>query len=401
MSLYQHQIDLIQKAPSKHLLAWACGTGKTAASIQLAHNNGSTILVVCPKSVVENWWREIDKWSNRLTKQWFVMSKENFKKYCKDELFIPDVIIFDEAHFAANYKSQIHKALYGYIQKYNIKCVYLLTATPYLSNVWSIYSLARLLGVYWNWLKFKKFFFNEVKMGIRTILVQKKGIEADVAKLVNQLGSTIKLDDCIDVPEQIFENEYFILNKAQLESFSRITDLQPIVRWTKIHQIENGTLKNDGYNQDEIFDCDKTDRVIELCKEHKKIAIVACYNLQIKHYYSLVKGKEKFIINGETKDKQAIVDKVNELDDCVVFINASCAEGFNLWSVPIMVFASYDFSLVKYIQMKGRILRVDYPKKNVYISLITSKGVDEDVYNCVVIKKMDFHDRIFDNTKSI
>jgi superfamily II DNA or RNA helicase len=378
-------------------MAWGTGSGKTRTAIELAKINSKLALVVCPKSMVETWSKEIKTWDG---KNIGVISKENFKKL-HNKLPKVDCLIIDEAHYFSNYKSQLTKSLYEYLKKYNPPYVYLLTATPYLSTPFNIYSLAKILGHHWNWYDFKTHFFYDVKMGRRLIPVIRKNIESDISKLVNKLGSTVKLEDCFDVPEQIFQQEYFELTAEQRQAIDMLDEVVPIVRWTKIHQILGGTMKGDQFSSAREYDCEKMKRLIELVGEHKYLAVICRYNAEINYLYEKIKEqyKEKpiFKITGDTSGtRQKIVEEINRLDDAVVLINAACSEGYGLPNIPLMVFYSYDFSLKNYIQIIGRIQRANNIKKNVYLSLIVKDSIDEDIYKKVVIEKQDFQIAIYE-----
>ena len=397
MKLYKHQQELLKINPKKCGIFFDTGTGKTLTAIKLSERNSLSSLVICPKSLKEQWENEIEKFKE-CDLEWCVMTKETFKRDW-DKIKRYQTIIIDEAHLAfANFKSQTYKAMASYLSKYKIDNIYLLTATPYTSNCWSIYSLARLLGHSWNWYQWKKRYFYDVNMGGRMIPVQRNNIEPEMAQMANKIGYVKRMEELFDVPEQIFMTETFDLNKKQNEMIDAINDVLPIVRWTKVHQIEQGCLKGDGYIPNQVLDCEKTKRIIELIKTTPKIAIIARYNVQIEHYVSEITKayptRKISVIRGETNNKAEIVDKINESTDNIVIINAACNTGFNLWSIPIMVFASTDFSFVNYKQMIGRILRANHLKKNIYINLITSgNSVDRAVMKCMDAKK-DFHEEI-------
>lgn len=398
MELYAHQKELLELNPAKCGIFFGMGAGKTAVAIKLADKNAFRAVVVVPKSLKEQWRGEIAMWRSKC--EFIVYTKEEFKKKI-DKIPQTNCLICDEVHIAgANWKSQLHGAIAYYLKKNNVQFVYLLTGTPYTSTCWSIYSIGKLLGRDWKWYDWKKRFFYDVKMGGRYIPVQRKGIEEEIAEITNKIGFTKRLDELIDVPEQTFLTEYFDLNKEQKKMINSLTDVLPIVRFTKIHQIEQGCLKSDGYSDDWVTDCEKTNRIIELCEYNPKIAIAARYNLQLEHYKNVLSKKfpERtiYIINGETENKSEIVDKINDSNDAILLINAMCSVGFNLYSVPLLVFASLDFSYTNFVQLAGRLLRINHPKKNVYITLITNgKSIDKEVARCVEDKK-DFNIAIYD-----
>lgn len=383
---YKHQKEFIEAKHKKHLLAWGTGVGKTYAAIQGVKMLGySESLIICPKLLTENWKREIARFGGGEI-DWRIVSKEQFKKTYQTLPPYRSVII-DEAHTVAGIKSKLSKTVLAYIKKYNPENIYLLTATPYLSTPWNIYVLAKILGYNWNYRKFEDYFFYRVKMGARTVPVKRKNMEAEISGLVSRIGSTVKLNDCADVPADVFKIEYFTLTSQQEEAIASLEDILPIVRWTKIHQICGGSLKGDEYTPTQTFNSNKFDRCLEIASQEPKIAIVCRYNAELEYISSKLNKRKTIIINGATKNKQEQIDKVNNADNCVVLINSACSCGYNMWGIPVMVFYSYDFSLVNFLQMKGRIQRIDKLQKCVYISLLVKDTIDEDVYRNIMAKK--------------
>lgn len=387
--LYKHQKDIIEKNPPKHLLAWGCGTGKTRTAVELAYKNCSSFLIICPKALKENWRREIEKWNKGLVTPWLVMSKEEFRRDW-DILDNFSGVIVDEAHFFSGVKSKMSKSLLSYTKKHGTKYLWMGTATPYLSSAWNIYMLAQQLGINWNYWQFKNQFFYDVAMGHRVIPMQRDGIEEELRGLVNLMGSTVRLEDCLDVPDQVFETEYFKLSKEQKDAIEGIEETNHIVRWTRIHQVTGGTLKGDGYTQDKRIPCDKLERLKEIVDANPQSVVVCRYIEEIKMLKDEIKEKEVFVIRGETKDKQAVLDGLKGKKEYVLLISAGCSEGWELPECGLMIFYSYDFSLKNYIQILGRVQRINNVKRNVYVSLVTEGQIDEDVYKSMM-NKSDFH----------
>lgn len=63
MTFYKHQQDLIDMDPVKRLVAFGCGAGKTRAVGELCRRDGGSVLVVAPKTQVQDrtWEREAEK----------------------------------------------------------------------------------------------------------------------------------------------------------------------------------------------------------------------------------------------------------------------------------------------------------------------------------------------------
>lgn len=403
VNLYKHQREFLSNAPRRHLLCWDCGAGKTLASILWAELMGQNALFVVPKSVKEKWEKEVKEYAetDSFKRNAHVVTKEEFRKLW-DDLMPYDSIVVDEAHYFSGMRnakniSAMAKSLFYFVRKHPNVNILLATATPYLSTPWNIYMLARILGHDWNYQRFKGEFFEEQYFGPRPVFKPRSGIEEEIADKVREIGSIIHINECADIPEQVFETEEFTINHKQKKAILDLDEMAPIVRFTKMHQIENGVLLGDGYTDDLVIPCAKTDRVLELCESNRKIAIVCRYNQQIEVYKGLITKKLKkkvYVINGKTKDKYGVSQDVERESDCVVLINAMASEAYELPSVPVCVFASLSYSYKDFRQMKGRFLRLNKLKKNVYINLITKDGVDEAVNNAIN-KKEDFSIAIY------
>lgn len=405
ITLFEHQQRLVDKNPDKCLICHETGTGKTITTIALSNRKGKRALFITKKDLVENWQRNLAQFCDV---EYKVVSKEVFKRDYK-LLSGFDTVVFDECHYVAGMKSALSKTFNKYLRANNVQNIYLASATPYLSTPWNIYTLASHLGYKWSYIAYREKFFVDQYRGRNVFKIPAPNIENDMAKLVSKIGDIVKMEDCIDVPEQTFETEFFALSESQKKAISNINSagpveigapassvVSPIVRFTKIHQVENGSLKGDDYTDSQLFDSYKTDRILDLCRDNKKLIIVCRYNLHIESLKVEIEktGKQVIVINGATKNKDERVLLAESLEDAAVLVNAACSEGYQLPSFPLMVFASLDFSYKNYKQLLGRILRIDKPKKNFYLHLVVSGGVDESVYNAM-LKKKDFDTAIY------
>jgi superfamily II DNA or RNA helicase len=395
-TLYNHQKSLLYLNPPRYGLFWETGTGKSRTMVELAKNNVKSLRVICPKALKENWRREIEKWDGGKVFSWEVVSKEEFRRDW-NKLAPTEGLIVDEVHLGfGNHKSQMSKALAGYHKKHETMYIWIATATPIMATVWSVFSLAIHLGYKMDWYKFKNRFFYDIRMGARVVPVQRDDIEEDITRLLQQIGGLVRLEECADIPEQTFETEYFKMTRQQQQAWERVDDATFISKWTKRHCIENGMLKGDGYTEDQTFPSDKTDRVIDLSGTNKKLAVICRYNIQIDVLRKALEEEKKkvFVIRGDVKDRDAVVQEANACDDCVILIQADCSAGYELPTFHTIVFASLSFSYVNYKQMIGRFLRINKLSKNHYLHLVVEGGVDEGVYKAIMDKK-DFYISVF------
>jgi len=388
MNLYKHQQEFLKLNPDKSALVWSCGTGKTRTAIEWAKTTQNrNTLIICPKALKANWQREILKYGF-VEHGYYVKTKEEFRRDWDILDFCHNVIV-DEVHngfLTPHFKSQMSKALRNYIKKHKVPRVLLLSATVYTSSPWNIYNLALLLGYKWDWNKFNYTFFDQIRMGQRVVPVPKKNITKNLAELTKKIASVVSLEECIDVPQQTFENEYFDLNKEQIKAIEENYDPLPIVRFTAHHQISNGVLKGNEFSGSKIYESDKNKRIKELALENKKIIFVCRYNEQIDVISEILKEYNPLIIRGNVKDRDSVVQEANNRDEAVVIIQSSCSMGYELQTFRIMVFVSMDFSFSHYKQMIGRTLRINNPQKNLYLHLLCG-DMDQAIMDAISNKK--------------
>lgn len=394
MPLFAHQKEFLAQKLDKSALVWSCGTGKTLTAIEWSKQRFIFTLVICPKSLRTNWENESRKYNVNMMK---IMTKEEFRRDWK-KIGRFDQVIVDEVHLGfltPLWKSQMSKALKKYLEVWKIPRVLLLSATPYTSSPWNVYNLAYLLGYKWNWMQFRLKFFIDVRMGPRIVPMAKKGCEKELAKLVKSVTDVVDIANVMDVPLQYHcEPEVFALTPKQTTAIRDAYDPLPIVRYTKQHEIEQGFVmihwKEDTLPTIVEYPSDKLERIKALVEENPKIAIVCRYNAQIEILADALKEYRPEIIQGATKDRHAVCERADKAEKSIVLIQADCAEGYQLPSFPVVVFASQSYSYVKWEQMCGRFLRMDKPSRTTFVYLLADgKSIDRAVYDAVK-RKGDF-----------
>jgi SNF2 family DNA or RNA helicase len=402
MQLYKHQERVLELNPEKYLLAHGMGSGKTITALALAKKNNVVALVVCPKPVRKKW----NKAMVDMGVDGEVITREQFRKLApKLHGSKFQALIIDEAHYGfSNQKSQLAKKTMWFIKEWDIKYIWLLTGTPYTSSPFSVYGLALLLGHKWNYFDFRGRFFREQWFGSRSVWVPRtdEGAREELARCVRLIGSVVRLDECVDVPDQIVEVETFEKNKEQEQAESHIQadESNPLVRTTKYHQIASGVQIGTEFTGDLYYECEKNDRIMEYAEETPKLIVFSRYNIHLNLLKKMLDEKKIpcAIVNGKTDDKEAIFDEAEKSERFVLLINASCSVGYELPTFDTVVFASLSYSFVDYTQAMGRVLRINALKKNLYIVMVTEGSVDEAVWLSIQNKR-DFNDTIFSSTE--
>lgn len=411
MNLFAHQKAFLERGLNKDLLCHGTGTGKTLTAIEWARGREGGGLFICPKTIKGKWIKNLEEHGLQGT----VMTKEEFRaattaKQDKKIVFRTDpgalrkygFVVVDEAHHFSGEKSMLMKGLKMYVKYHGIEHILLATATPYRSTPWNVYVLASMLGYHMNYIEFRHKFFYARRVSsksFREVFVPRKDIEVDIAKIVHRIGHVVALSECADIPEQTSETEYFDILPVQKKAQSEIQEFNPGVRYGKFHQIECGTLKGDEYTPHKSFESSVNERAVELALGNKKTIIVCRYSLQIEQIYNLLadSGVNLFVLTGQTKDRTELIAKAEAAERAIILVQSSVSEGYELPSFDVMVFASMDWSYLNYVQMKGRILRINKLKKNCFIHLITKGGasVSEKVYDSIMSGK-DFDMAIYE-----
>jgi superfamily II DNA or RNA helicase len=378
MNLYDHQVKFLEKNPDKAMLVWGMGSGKTRGAIEWAKKRGNTLIVV-PKGLKENWRRECEMWG---LQDYTILSKEEFKKVCRD--YNQGTVIVDEADhfFAPLFKSQLSKSLRWYMKNKNPN-ILLLTGTPYRSSAWNIFTAASFLGHEWNYMAFKNDFFIDIRMGYRTIPKPRAGSEEKLRNLIGAIGEVFNPEDGFDIPAQIDETIHLKETRSQEIAHRDNQEISYITRFTRDHQIE-------AYIGVEKGDDVKLERIREYALDVPKIAVVCRYRAQLDTYAKAMRkdGYTVYEIHGDIQNRSEVLDEVENSERCILMLQSATCEGYEAPSIGLMVFASMDYSYRNYTQMKGRIHRMNRLKKNVYVHLLAGT-CDKAIMKCMS-NKSDF-----------
>lgn len=414
---YEHQSVIVVEDPKKAGIFQGTGSGKTRTTLALAR--GET-LVVCPKTQAEdqNWQRELVKMRadgiKPKLKSLTVYSKETFKKYAP-YLKRFETVIGDEAHtllgVSPNTRRQKGKTIpqtsqtfaefESYIRRVKPDRIYLPTATIMRSPM-TVWGAATILGKKLDFFKFREAFYVRLPMPFREVYSPRSesAVKEKLAKIVHSLGYVGRLEDFFDVPPQIWKTDYVDLTAKQ---GARIRELpleypDPIVCVGKRHQVENGVLAGDEYNEAESFENGKIEKILDYAIEYPRMIVFAKYTAQIEAIRAaLEKSKKKvFVMTGATKERGKLLAEANKSKDYAFICQSSISAGWELKQCPVVVFASRSYEWVHFEQAKGRVQRSDNIKVNTYIKLLVrSKNSVDMAIDSSLENKQDFDERLY------
>jgi superfamily II DNA or RNA helicase len=126
---------------------------------------------------------------------------------------------------------------------------------------------------------------------------------------------------------------------------------------------------------------EKPEVIREIGSGYRKVVVVAYFRDQIEALEKeLKKDKQTYVLTGDTKDPEDVIKQAQEDDECYFLVQSSVGVGWESPSFSVMIFASMGYSVVSYVQMKARILRINTLKPVKYIYLHAGK-VDKAIFN--------------------
>ncbi len=356
-SLWPHQAEFLKRNPPKALLAWEMRTGKSLPAsiwIDLPEQAGNTYIITLKKN--KEAWRAF---GTKAT----VLTKEEFKKSRIDS---PTAIVVDEAHnfgspLFVKGRSQQAAALYTLLKK-NPDChVLLLTATPIKNNAWSLHTLLCYIGVYIDWRRWRDMFFEQVIVPFAPypIWQPRKDWRERIKPYYEKYCDIVNLADIV---EYLPPAETRVVRIKQ-KKYAR-TD--PEATWHDEHLHEQHG---------------KAQEILAL--GYKKVIVVCYYTQQIDELAVLLATeKPVYVLDGRTKDQEAVIRQAQQSDECYFIVQSSCGEGWDGYMFSAMIFASQAHSVVQHTQMLGRQRHPKHLKVTETIFLLGGRW-DEKVYKTV------------------
>lgn len=407
-----HQQDGIDTYPDRWGVFWGTGVGKTYFGLGLLDSRldlkSETGIVICPKIVKANWIHHIkDQGLAPEDNNGFgihVYTKEEVLKYQEEIYALKNVqgLLDDEAHFHLGTKMKtksgrltIAGSLKKLLQHHNPRCFYPMTATPYRSSPWDLYTMWQLVHAEtpMKYTTFQSKFFYRRNVGPRFAWKPKQDpvTEEIINRAYQKCGTFLEAKDVFDLPPIIEEAVFFQPTASALDAINNLDTFDASVRYGKVYQILNGTLKGDEYEEDQEFTCDKFDWVMNYQEENDENIFIVCRHKREIERYKVAfasKGVKTYEVSGDVKPD---FNELNaDTDRYVVIGQAQSLVGFDILNVDTMIFHSLSFSYVDYTQAKGRITRgqsVEGKDHLKYYTLVIPDTIDEAVTENINNKK--------------
>jgi SNF2 family DNA or RNA helicase len=425
------------------------GTGKTITTIAVAGTLFKTghikrLLVVAPKSIVNVWQQEFDKFAafpytlavldgdgskkadtiRHMDSAGLAVIVVNYESCWRLETDIarwrPDMIVCDESSKIKNPQAKCSKALHrlGKNSEYNL----ILTGTPITNSPLDFFSQYKFLdeGIFGS-----SFYGFRGKYAIlggyqnHQIVGYKK--LAELVQKAHSVAYRIRIDEAVELPEFIDEIRPVVLEKKaqQLydgidkDSFAElmsgeVTARNVLTRLLRLSQCTGGFIRDDNNGIVEEISRAKLEAledIIDECMEQdKKVVVFARFVPEID---SIAKMLEKrnigySLIKGDVTDRAEQVQQFQTDPNIKVFIGQlqTTGMGLTLTAGTVAVYYSLDFSYANYEQSRARIRRIGQTKRGVYIHLVCKDTIDEKVM-AALKQKADVSKLLVDDYKKL
>ena len=404
------------------------GTGKTITTIAVAgtlfqKGKIKRLLVVSPKSIVDVWEQEFEKFADfdyslvvldgtgakksdtirHMRGSGLQVIVVNYESCWRLEIELtqwrPSMIVADESSKIKNPQAKCSKALHrlGKISKYNL----ILTGTPITNSPLDFFSQYKFLDESIYGASFYSFRSKYAVLGgyQNHQIVGYKHL-AELVEKAHGIAFRIRIDDAVDLPEFVEEIRPVKLEKEaqkiydgiERDSYAalmngEITTRNVLTQLLRLSQVTGGFVRNDDGDDAQQLSKAKLDAledVIDSCmEEDKKVIVFARFVPEIDAIARMLRKKNigYALIKGDVKDRAEQVESFQTDPDVKVFVGQlqTTGMGLTLTAGGVCVYYSLDFSYANYQQSMARVRRIGQTKRGVYIHLVAKDTIDEKV----------------------
>ena len=416
LPLYNYQnvgVEFVARAGGRAMVADQMGLGKTATAIGYAAYKGSKTLVICPKSVVVGWAREINRFTGKKATIWYSNEKsgridaqyhiinydivEKRAKELRDAGF--DLLVCDEATYIKNRKTKRTKAILGdgkakkMYPGLKTKEVIFLTGTPVLNRPVEAFTLLNFLDPN----RFNNFFQFTQKYG---------GWQGSDPRNLDDLHHRtkdlvirrLKKDILTELPAKQRNDLYVELTPAEHKEYDQL--LEKLFRkWRSLGKptiaempaIQNYLINKKMPRLHEVVD--------EMLEQDRGVLIYCCYVEPLKqlakHY-----GDKAALIHGQmtTTERQKSIDALKSGKAKVgLFSIGAGAMGIDglQYSIDTVIFLDQFWVPAIHEQAEDRLFRIGQTKQVSAYYMICENTIDEQM-RIILSEKQKIIDEIVD-----
>jgi len=292
-----------------------------------------------------------------------------------------DIVLLDEAHYAKSTKSTVHKNLFRFMSRPKIKSKIAMTGTLIANGLHDAFAVCKLVcpsifGVYKNAFDREYTVYKLVRIGRNMIPVVDRFINVDkFSEKLSSVSIRMNIDDVVDIPDAVKTEVLFELSKTESDCYKQMKKTgtfpdslymatNPLAKLEKLKQIMSGFFIDDTGKVINIGSS-LVDKIFELCLEllqdKKKPTIWYVHDHvrdKIKKELSMF-GIQVFVIDGDAKERQLILDEFKDRDKSVLLISLRICAGMNIPFSTAVIFAEVNHSKINIDQAEGRHRRLE------------------------------------------
>lgn len=324
------------------------------------------------------------------------------KEQCK--IGIIDMIIVDECHKCKNPTSQQGKALLGLKSKYNIA----LSGTPLMNNILDLYVPLNWIGAEkLNFFAYKNYycvfggFGNREIVGHKNLEILRESVEKNTLRRLKE--------DVLDLPEKIRTLEYVDMGTKQAKIYKEVhaevlenIDLikssnNPLAELLRLRQATGYT----GILSSTIQESAKYERALEIIEDiisnDGNVIIFSNWTKIINPMIEKLKKYKPAVITGETKDREAELEKFMKNKSCRIICGTTSAmgTGLTLTKANYVLFLDSPWNRANKEQAEDRAHRIGTKGTVNIITLVCKNTIDEKIEQ-LIQEKGDLADLMVD-----
>ena len=448
--LYNHQIEgipILQEKP-RHILADDMGLGKTCTVIRAMFtlkNIPQRIIVVCPKTLIDNWVNELIMWSGKPLKI-TVLKRSNLFKIMKDQpdvlicsyeslrileglqvMYPADCMIMDECHKIKNRNTYAWKIIKEFSKTYSKMRMYFLSATPNVNIGTDVWSYLNIIcpTMFSSYHEFIQEFFDVKKVERNGVYINKpiglkKYKKEDFQGILGHFMTRRTKEECLDLPEKSFITIPLNMTKRQRELYTELessfsislNDLDPddflavsgvLAQITRSKQLcVSPDLVIPGI--DSLDDSPKAEMVKELISNTNDKVVVfsqfAMFADRMHKYYSSKHIPCAKLTGSMTQEQRSEnVRKFKENPDCkMIFISTKAGGyGLNLVEANTVIMVDSLWNPAANNQAIDRTHRIGQTKNVTIYYLEMNKSIEQRI-NAIVREKEGMFDETINET---
>lgn len=391
MQLFNYQQKAVNKAITvyendgdRFNLFFEMGLGKTITAIEIIKSvKHNTVLIICPKSLIEMWAYEMAKHFPEAIRvaepdgvyfarncSYYITNYESIRGY--KNMLSPDICIFDEVHKLKNHKSLTHKCIQRLIHPRFTLC---LTGTPITRNYMDLFGILTCIG--------KNEYLNLTPAQFEAKYVKNIGSKTalELMKSIESFTVFANIADTVDMPEY---EDIIVPVSLRLVDYAKLNNIYHSNAPALARIIEAQKVTSNVYGPKSLV---LTRLVSDIIEDGRKVVIFTKFDEEFDflmyQYKDIAVG-----INGKTKHREESVSRFQNDPSIKVFIGnmQTAGMGLTLTAAHDCIFYSETYTWGDADQSKARIYRIGQKHPCKYYHLLVPSTIDEMIYKNLIEK---------------